>query len=105
MSLPAPGAAGAMVAVLESRGRFLIAAPAVPARADGRRRPGARAPAGGRSSSSTLAASRAVGAPRRVISCSRGAGGRGRRGAGGAGHARIVRILGRPDVARDLIEG
>jgi ribonuclease R len=97
-----PEPADAFVAVLERRGRFLIAEPLF----------------GG--SESTRAGAR----PRRtarVVLASTRAGGRGRADGGGArggdgdlvlvqppgrrGGARILRLLGRPDVARDVIEG
>ncbi len=101
MSLPA-GAGDTIVAVLEKRGRFLVADRLFPLREDadgpsrGRRREGglvveARTARGGiRAGPGDLVLVETAG--------------RGRRGGARAGHARIVRVLGRPDVARDVIE-
>jgi len=93
-----PAPAGALVAVVERRGRFLTAEPLFPPRErdrDGR--------------SSRNAAARLTLGPAR--------GGRGRTdvsegelvlvqsaGRGSGSGARVVRVLGRPDVARDVIE-
>jgi ribonuclease R len=89
-----PAPAGAVVAVLERRGRFLVAEPLFPRKdssdAGGRRR---------RSSGATVVGS----------GSKRGSGAREgdivvvQRARGGSG-ARIVRVIGRPDVARDVIE-
>jgi ribonuclease R len=92
-----PAPAGAVVAVLERRGRFIAAAPLFPPSGEG-----APARRRGASASVTLRSARPE----------RGGGREARagdlvlvqlpvRGSGG----RIVRILGRPDVARDVIEG
>jgi ribonuclease R len=95
-SANAPAPAGALVAVIERRGRFLTAEPLFPARErDGR-------------------APRSASAARLTLGPSRSGGGRLQVSAGelalvqvaarGAG-ARVLRVLGRPDVARDVIEG
>jgi len=101
VSPPAPSGGGSLVAVLEKRGRFLVAQPLFTPRGDGddpragRRREGglavdARAvPGGQRAGPGDLVLVQAGG---------------GRRG-GQPGRARVTRILGRPDVARDVIEG
>ena len=92
-----PAPAGAVVAVLERRGRFIAAAPLFP-------------PSGGESSAPRTRGSASV--TLRSARPERGGGREARagdlvlvqlpvRGSGG----RIVRILGRPDVARDVIEG
>jgi ribonuclease R len=94
----APAPAGAVVAVLQRSGRFLTAEPLFPPakRAD-------RGPSRGRGSARIV-----------LKSAGSGRGGATRAAAGdlvlvqgparGSG-ARIVRVLGRPDVARDVIEG
>ncbi len=103
MSPSAPSAAGAIVAVLEKRGRFLTAQRlfGLPADADaatrGRRREGGPV-VDGRTSRGGV---RAQAGDLVLVQV----GGRGRRGGAPAGHARVVRVLGRPDVARDVIEG
>jgi ribonuclease R len=94
-----PAPAGALVAVVERHGRFLTAEPLFPPRErdrDGRPpRRGATArltlgPArGGRGGTIDVSAGQLV-----LVSHGRG---------GGAG-ARVLRVLGRPDVARDVIE-
>ncbi len=94
------GAAGAAreapsrVAVLESRGRFLVA---VPLFERGGRRTVDRGGPRARDGDLVLLAAERGG---------RGGGGGGRAGARGPsrGHARIERVLGRPDVARDVLE-
>jgi ribonuclease R len=91
-----PAPAGALVAVLERRGRFLTAEPLFPRRefAGGGPRKGGAArvvlgPAGsGRGGRVRASAGELV----LVSAATRGAG------------ARVVRVLGRPDVARDVIE-
>ncbi len=89
-----PAPAGAFVAVIERRGRFLTAEPLFPQRE--------------RDSSSAHTR-----APRVTLGPARGGGGRVHAAAGdlvlvqsdARGHAaRVVRVLGRPDVARDVIE-
>jgi ribonuclease R len=100
-----PAPAGALVVVLQRRGRFLTAEPLF-ARADDAPLPGQRgrsrslvveARAGGRGSRAGARSPR-VGDLVLVDARPRAAG---RRSAG----ARILRVLGRPDVARDVIEG
>ncbi len=99
---PGPAPAGSLVAVIERRGRFLTAEPLFPARERDAR--------GGRPS-------RSRGAARLTLGPSRaGRGGQIQMSAGdlalvqpasrsaGSG-VRVVRKLGRPDVARDVIEG
>jgi len=91
----APAPAGAVVAVLARRGRFLVAEPLFPRPREAGGPPARR------------------GADRMVVDGS--AQGAGRAGDGdlvlvatqghGRGHARVLRTLGRPDVARDVIEG
>jgi ribonuclease R len=92
-----PAPAGALVAVVERHGRFLTAEPLFPPRErdrDGtsRRAGGARltlgAARGGRGGAIDVAAGQLV----LVQSAARGAG------------ARVLRVLGRPDVARDVVE-
>ncbi len=91
-----PAPAGALVAVVERHGRFLTAEPLFPPRErDGRpprRGAGARltlgSARGGRAGAVEVAAGQLV----LVQSAGRGAG------------ARVLRVLGRPDVARDVIE-
>ena len=93
---PAPAPAGAVVAVLERRGRFLTAEPLFPVREQaGGRRPQRgsarivlRSPGSGRG-----AAARAREGDLVLVQPARGPAG-----------ARVVRVLGRPDVARDVIE-
>jgi ribonuclease R len=94
-----PAPAGAVVAVVERRGRFLTAEPLFPPRDRDRDRDGRR---------SRNAAARLTLGPAR--------GGRGGRtdvsegelvlvqSAGRGSGARVVRVLGRPDIARDVIE-
>ena len=88
-------AAGALVAVLERRGRFLTAEPLFPPRD---RRPGGRRARGARGSSCAAPGGLRGGARPRATSCSSRLAARGSRGA-------VLRVLGRPDVARDVIEG
>jgi len=91
------------VAVLERRGRFLTAEPLFP------REPSAeRSPRRGGSSQMVIAAQasgRGAGGSARegdlVLVAPARAGGRG----GSHGGARVLRLIGRPDVARDVIEG
>jgi ribonuclease R len=101
----APAPAGALVAVLERRGRFLTAEPVFPQDTrDG-------APRRGGSSRIVVRSARPEHGPRHearagelvLVLPARG-GGRG--GGGGRGQgARIERVLGSPDVARDVLEG
>ena len=91
-----PAPAGALVAVIERRGRFLTAEPLFPPRErDGRasrRDSGARLTLGsGRGRRVEVSAGELV----LVAPVARGHG----------GGVRVVRALGRPDVARDVIEG
>lgn len=100
-----------LVAVVEKRGRFWAAEPHFPAPrsgGDGRRSRGGRrivlasnrvhGPEGGTVSAGELVLVQFGGS-------GRGGGGRGGGGArGGDGRARVVRRIGRPDVARDAIE-
>ncbi|HEX5851595.1 MAG TPA: RNB domain-containing ribonuclease [Solirubrobacteraceae bacterium] len=134
-----PAPTNAVVAVLERRGRFLIAEPLFPPRQEAsdssRRRGGSTqltigspgsgrgAGAGARAGDMVLVQVGGRGAGNRGSggrdsgvdgagrhgSGGRGAGvhvagGRGAGGRGGGAGARIVRVLGRPDVARDVIE-
>jgi ribonuclease R len=99
-SATGPAPAGSLVAVLERRGRFLTAEPLFP-----RRDPDAFAPSRGRSNRLVLKAG--AHAPRSGSP----AGAHARAGdlvlvagARRSAQARIVRVLGRPDVARDVIE-
>jgi ribonuclease R len=114
------------VAVLERRGRFLIAEPLFP-----QERSGSSAPRRGGSTQMTIGSSgsargahagelvlvqpagRGGGGGARASGAEDGADGRGASGRGAGGRAagggsargaRIVRVLGRPDVARDVIE-
>ncbi len=114
MSEPRPAPADAFVALLERRGRFLTAEPLFP-----RRDRDAGPPRGGRATSVVIGSTRAGGARKR----GGGQADHGRRGGRGGersaaagdlvlvqapgrkGGARIVRLLGRPDIARDVIEG
>jgi ribonuclease R len=86
---PGFGHGGARVAVIERRGKFLVAEPFLS--------PGPR-----------MAVSRdsryGVGDLVAVAPSLPPGGGRGRGGRGGGGRARVLRRLGRPDVARDVIE-
>jgi ribonuclease R len=96
-----PAHAGAVVAVLERRGRFLTAEPFFP-RPDlpigpSRRGGSARMVLGSARSGRGGGAAAGVGDLVLVQPGARGSGGRG-------SGARIVRVLGRPDVARDVIE-
>ena len=95
MSGPAP--AGALVAVVERRGRFLTAEALFPPRepADGhpRRRGAQRLTLGPTRSARGGRIEVSVGDLVLVQTAARGGG------------ARVVRVLGRPDVARDVIEG
>ena len=124
MSEPRPAPADAFVAVLERRGRFLTAEPLFPSRDrdSGPRRGGA--------ARVVIGSARVGGGNRGGAGGGGGASGGGKgggagkgRGAGGGdrsasvgdlvlvqapgrkGGARIARVLGRPDVARDVIEG
>jgi ribonuclease R len=119
-----PAPANAVVAVLQRRGRFLIAEPLFPQRRQPSDAPrprggstqltigspgsGRGAGAGARAGDMVLVQAGGRGAGNRGAggrdSGERGSGERGSGGRGGAG-ARIVRVLGRPDVARDVIEG
>lgn len=93
MSVAAPGReAPSRVAVLQSRGRFLVA---VPLFERGGRRTVERGGAGAREGDLVLLRAE------RSARDGAGSGGRGRRG---GARARIERVLGRPDVARDVIE-
>ncbi len=96
-----------VVAVVEKRGRFWAAEPHFPSMRsgeDGRRSRGERrivlasnrvyGPDGGTVSAGELA----------LVQLGGGGGGRGRGAPGGAGRARVVRRIGRPDVARNAIE-
>jgi ribonuclease R len=96
---PAPAPAGALVAVIERRGRFLTAEPLFPVR-ERNGGPPRRASA----ARLTLGPSRSGGRSRVEVSAgelvlvqptTRGS----------SGGVRVVRVLGRPDVARDVIEG
>jgi ribonuclease R len=103
-----PAPANAVVAVLERRGRFLIAEPLFPPRHEtsdsSRRRGGStQMTIGPQGSGHGAAASARAGDMVLVQAGGRAAGNRGK-GGRGAG-VRIVRVLGRPDVARDVIEG
>ena len=95
-----PARTGTMVALLARRGRFLTAEPLFPARADGPSGPGR-----GASASLTLGSTRTL-SPRAgaragdLVLLQAGARGRGGKSSG----ARIVRVLGRPEIARDVIE-
>jgi len=102
-----PPPANAVVAVLERRGRFLIAEPLFPPRvapSDSRPRHGGStqmtigSPGSGRGAASSARAGD-------IVLVQPGGRGSSNRGAGGRGAgARIVRVIGRPDVARDVIE-
>jgi ribonuclease R len=110
-----PAPAGAIVAVVERRGRFLTAEPLFPQRerdsAPVGARPGGATRGGGPAHRGRTPHGRA--ATRLTLGPARGGGGRVRVAEGdlvlvhssprGAG-ARVVRALGRPDVARDVIE-
>jgi ribonuclease R len=101
---PAGKSPGTVVAVLDKRGRFWSAEPLFPAprpgNGNGRRGEGSR---------------RLVLGSNRVVGAGAGAGSKAARvgdlvlvqpaGRAGHGRAQITRVLGRPDVARDLIEG
>jgi ribonuclease R len=103
---PVPAPANAVVAVLERRGRFLTAEPLFPREAapEGLRRRGGSSqmvvgsPGSGRGAGTSARVGDLV-----LVAPGRGQGGRGS-GSRSSG-ARIVRVLGRPDVARDVIEG
>jgi ribonuclease R len=105
----APAPAGALVAVLERRGRFLTAEPMFP---PDTREPVARS---GGSSRIVLRSARPEHGSRRearvgeLVLVQPGRGGGGGGGGGGRGGrgrgARIERVLGSPDVARDVLEG
>ncbi len=92
----APAPPGALVAVLERRGRFLTAEPLFPPREQpagpraqrGPARITLRSPGSGRGAASRAGAGDLV-----LLQPARGSAG-----------ARVVRVLGRPDVARDVIE-
>lgn len=108
-----PAPAGAIVAVVERRGRFLTAEPLFPQRErdSAPARAGGAARGGGPAHRGRTPHGRA--AARLTLGPARGGGGRVRVAEGdlvlvqssprGAG-ARVVRALGRPDVARDVIE-
>ncbi|HUB74058.1 MAG TPA: RNB domain-containing ribonuclease [Solirubrobacteraceae bacterium] len=96
---PGPAPADAFVAVLERRGRFLVAEPLFPQRV-----------AGGDGAGHASQRRRSA---RLTLGPARAHGGRVRAGAGElalvqaparGGGARVLRALGRPDVARDVIE-
>jgi ribonuclease R len=96
------------VAVLERRGRFLIAEPLFPPRREHTDAPSSR----GRSTQLTIGSpgsGRGAAAQARagdlVLVQAGGRNGAGRGGGARGAGARIVRVLGRPDVARDVIEG
>jgi ribonuclease R len=93
-TVPAPE--GAVVAVLEKRGRFLVAEPLFPLSGDdGRgRRGGGRMTVDART---RAGARRANAGDLALVQPARSRDGR-------AGHARVVRLIGRPEVARDVIE-
>jgi ribonuclease R len=97
-----PAPAGALVAVVERHGRFLTAEPLFPPRDRDRDRDGRppRRAAAGRLTLGPARGGRAgsieVSAGQLVLVQSAGRG-------GGSG-ARVLRVLGRPDVARDVIE-
>jgi ribonuclease R len=103
VSPPAPSAGGTFVAVLEKRGRFLVAERLFPLRDEGDRGGRARRRDGGLVVDARGAPGGRRAGPGDLVLVQ--VGGRGRRGGGPAGHARIARIIGRPDVARDVIEG
>ena len=95
-----PAPAGALVAVVERHGRFLTAEPLFPPRD---RDPDGRPSRRGASARLTLGSARGgrggtidVAAGQLVLVQ--------RSGRGGAAGARVLRVLGRPDVARDVIE-
>ena len=92
-----------LVAVLEKRGRFLLANRLFPLRDDGEARGHGRQREGGLVVDPRGAPGGRRAGPGELVLVQMG-GGRARRG-GSAGQARIVRIIGRPDVARDVIEG
>ncbi len=90
----APAPPGAVVAVLERRGRFLTATPLFPYASDGgRRERSGRIVLRSAGSGRGAAARAGVGELVLVQSPRRGQA------------ARVVRVLGRPDVARDVLEG
>ncbi len=99
MSARGPAPAGALVAVIERRGRFLTAEPLFPPRdRDGgppRRRGTGRLTLGPTRSPRGARLEVSAGDLVLVQTAARGS---------GAG-ARVVRVLGRPDIARDVIEG
>ncbi|HST56074.1 MAG TPA: RNB domain-containing ribonuclease [Solirubrobacteraceae bacterium] len=108
---PLPAPPDAIVAVVEKRGRLLAAEPLFPPPRDGsaapRQREGSRRLTLPASSSPARAGELVL-----VQPPSAGRGGKGRGGSGRGGRsrqgdrqARVVRVLGRPDVARDVIEG
>jgi ribonuclease R len=96
-----PAPAGALVAVVERHGRFLTAEPLFPPRERDRNGPTSRRGAAGRLTLGPTRGGRAgridVSAGQLVLAHSAGR--------GGASGARVLRVLGRPDVARDVIEG
>jgi ribonuclease R len=98
---PGPAPAGALVAVIERRGRFLTAEPLFPPRerdsGQSRSRSAARLTLGPSRSGRGRQIHVSAGDLVLVQASSRGAG-------AGAG-VRVLRALGRPDVARDVIEG
>jgi ribonuclease R len=100
-----PAPANAVVGVLERRGRFLTAQPLFPrpdsSQSSPRRGGSSQLVIGSPGSGRGAAAAARAGDLVLVQAGGRGAGGRAGKGSG----ARIVRVLGRPDVARDVIEG
>ncbi len=102
MSSPARGSSitGAVVAVLERRGRFLTAEPLFPQRDLA----GAPPPRRGAAARVTLGPARARGGGRGRVHAAAGDLVLVQASARGSG-ARVVRVLGRPNVARDVIEG
>ncbi len=103
MSPSAPSAVGAIVAVLEKRGRFLTAQRLFPLPADGEAGSRGRQREGGLAVDARTSRGGVRAQPGDLVLVQ--VGGRGRRGGAPAGPARVVRVLGRPDVARDVIEG
>jgi ribonuclease R len=97
---PPPAAADALVAVLERRGRFLTAEPLFPRSDRTREAPGGSGHSRAARPERVMLGSRSSGAAIRAEHGDLVLVQPARRGAG----ARVVRVLGRPDVARDVIE-